>query len=391
MRNGTSQRCACAVRPSLVRQRPWFSGVFAAGIALSAVLSARLSAQPASVSATAGRDQSLDALPWRGELSIVKAAIPLATGMLVLDADEIHLVRLDGSEAKVVREGDGPLELRKPKALLPYRGDSVLAVGSDATVLLVLTPAGAPARKMLLREFTSARTILMAPRGSSSAGALGYLAPRFGQQVVDSADVVLVDPDRKQWRTLTTVWQPSASTNGTLSRNLGKPSDEALLTGAGVLAVYRVTGQRLELFDATGVRTHQLTLPGRPRERSGTEQKQMEAAAAFAKARMDSVVQQMDPKLRNMTSGDVPAYTPGSLVALSEEVVAMVRSRERGVTDAHYDWVNIRTGAMGTFMLPAAMQVMGAGPRGVALVRVTMPDGAMQVAARSLAALLSTR
>jgi len=377
--------------------------VFAAGIALSAVLSARLSAQPASVSATAGRDQSLDALPWRGELSIVKAAIPLATGMLVLDADEIHLVRLDGSEAKVVREGDGPLELRKPKALLPYRGDSVLAVGSDATVLLVLTPAGAPARKMLLREFTSARTILMAPRGSSSAGALGYLAPRFGQQVVDSADVVLVDPDRKQWRTLTTVWQPSASTNGTLSRNLGKPSDEALLTGAGVLAVYRVTGQRLELFDATGVRTHQLTLPGRPRERSGTEQKQMEAAAAFAKARMDSVVQQMDPKLRammadamssaigNMTSGDVPAYTPGSLVALSEEVVAMVRSRERGVTDAHYDWVNIRTGAMGTFMLPAAMQVMGAGPRGVALVRVTMPDGAMQVAARSLAALLSTR
>jgi hypothetical protein len=362
-----------------------------------------LSAQPASESATAGRDQSLDALPWRGELSIVKAAIPLATGMLVLDADEIHLVRLDGSEAKVVREGDGPLELRKPKALLPYRGDSVLAVGSDATVLLVLTPAGAPARKMLLREFTSARTILMAPRGSSSAGALGYLAPRFGQQVVDSADVVLVDPDRKQWRTLTTVWQPSASTHGTLSRNLGKPSDEALLTGAGVLAVYRVTGQRLELFDATGVRTHQLTLPGRPRERSGTELKQMEAAAAFAKARMDSVVQQMDPKLRammadamssaigNMTSGDVPAYTPGSLVALSEEVVAMVRSRERGVTDAHYDWVNIRTGAMGTFMLPAAMQVVGAGPRGVALVRVTMPDGAMQVAARSLAALLSTR
>ena len=54
----------------------------------------------------------------------------------------------------------------------------------------------------------------------------------------------------------------------------------------------------------------------------------MDAAAAMAKARMDSMVQQMDPKVRammaestsaatgNLSSGDVPAYTPGSLVAL---------------------------------------------------------------------------
>ena len=93
----------------------------------------------------------------------------------------------------------------------------------------------------------------------------------------------------------------------------------------------------------------------------------------------------------NLSSGDVPAYTPGSLVALSEELVAMIRSRERGVSEAHYDWVNVRTGAMGSFMLPAAMQVVGAGPRGVALMRVTMPDGEMQVATVSLATLLSTR
>ena len=43
------------------------------------------------------------------------------------------------------------------------------------------------------------------------------------------------------------------------------------------------------------------------------------------------------------------------------------------------------------FMLPAAMQVVGGGPRGVALMRVTMPDGEMQVATVSLATLLSTR
>ena len=93
----------------------------------------------------------------------------------------------------------------------------------------------------------------------------------------------------------------------------------------------------------------------------------------------------------NLSSGDVPAYTPGSLVALSEELVAMIRSREHGVSEAHYDWVNVRTGAMGSFMLPAPMQVVGAGPRGVALMRVTMPDGEMQVATVSLATLLSTR
>ena len=69
----------------------------------------------------------------------------------------------------------------------------------------------------------------------------------------------------------------------------------------------------------------------------------------------------------------------------------MLRSRERGVSEAHYDWVNVRTGAMGSFMLPAAMQVVCAGPRGVALMRVTMPDGEMQVATVSLATLLSTR
>ena len=72
----------------------------------------------------------------------------------------------------------------------------------------------------------------------------------------------------------------------------------------------------------------QLTMSGRPRERSAAEQKQMDAAAAMAKARMDSMVQQMDPKVQammaestsaatgNLSSGDVPAYTPGSLVAL---------------------------------------------------------------------------
>ena len=147
----------------------------------------------------------------------------------------------------------------------------------------------------------------------------------------------------------------------------------------------------------------QLTMSGRPRERSAAEKKQMDAAAAMAKARMDSMVQQMDPKVRammaestsaatgNLSPGDVPAYTLGSLVALSEELVAMIRSRERGVSEAHYDWVNVRTGAMGSFMLPAAMQVVGAGPRGVALMRVTMPDGEMQVATVSLATLLSKR
>ncbi|MEI6738715.1 MAG: hypothetical protein WCK74_00240 [Gemmatimonadaceae bacterium] len=388
----------------MMQHRLWRSGAMAAAIALSAwpsaPMSARLLAQPASATVPTGRDRALDALPWRGDLSMVKAAIPLATGLLVLDGDEIHLIRPNGSDTKVVREGDGPLELRKPKALFPYRGDSVLAVGNDASVVLVLTPTGAPARTMMLREVRSA---LMAPRGSSRAGALSYLAPRMGQQVVDSADVVLVDPDRKQSRTVTALWQPGVSTSGKLSRNLGKPTDEALLTGSGVLVVYRVTGQRLELFDATGARIRQLTMPGRPRERSAAEQKQMDAAAAFAKARMDSMVQQMDPKVRalmadamsattsNMMAGEVPAYTPGSLVALSEEVVAMVRSHERGVSDAQYDWVHLRTGAMGSFALPAAVQVVGAGPRGVALARVTMPDGEMQVATLSLAALLSTR
>jgi hypothetical protein len=390
MRNGTIQRPAASVgRP---RQSPWVTRVMVAMCTLPAMLSAQ--------SASAGSNRSLDALPWRGEFSMVKAAIPLAAGLLVLDGDEIHLVRPDGADSKVVREGDGPLELRKPTALLLYRGDSVLAVGSDPSVVLVLTPAGAPARKMLQRDV---RNMLMVPRGSSRAGAVGYMVPRFGQQLLDSAEVVLVDPDRKQSRTVTTLWHPGMSTSGKLSRNFGKPTDEALLTGSGVLVVYRVAGQRLELFDATGARTRQLTMSGRPRERSAAEQKQMDAAAAMAKARMDSMVQQMDPKVRammaeitsaatgNLSSGDVPAYTPGSLVALSEELVAMIRSRERGVSEAHYDWVNVRTGAMGSFMLPAAMQVVGAGPRGVALMRVTMPDGEMQVATVSLATLLSTR
>lgn len=394
MRNGTIQQLASSVRRP--RQSPWVTRMMVALCTLPATLPAMLSAQAAS----AGSNRSLDALPWRGELSMVKAAIPLAAGLLVLDGDEIHLVRPDGADSKVVREGDGPLELRKPAALLTYRGDSVLAVGSDPSVALVLTPAGVPARKMLQRDV---RNMLMVPRGSSRAGVVGYMVPRVGQQVVDSAEVVLVDPDRKLSRTVTTLWQPGMSTSGKMSRNFGKPMDEALLTGAGILVVYRVAGQRLELFDATGARTRQLTMSGRPRERSAAEQKQMDAAAAMAKARMDSMVQQMDPKVRammadvmstttgNLSSGDVPAYTPGSLVALSEEVVALIRSRERGVAEAHYDWVNVRTGAMGSFMLPAAMQVVGAGPRGVALMRVTMPDGEMQVATVSLATLLSTR
>jgi len=299
MRSGTIQRPAASVgRP---RQSPWVTRVMVAMCALPAMLSAQ--------SASAGSNRSLDALPWRGELSMVKAAIPLAAGLLVLDGDEIHLIRPDGADSKVVREGDGPLELRKPTALLPYRGDSVLAVGSDPSVVLVLTPAGAPARKMPQRDV---RNMLMVPRGSSLAGAVGYMVPRFGQQLVDSAEVVLVDPDRKQSRRVTTLWHPGMSTSGKLSRNFGKPTDEALLTGSGVLVVYRVAGQRLELFDATGARTRQLTLSGRPRERTAAEQKQMRAAAAMAKARMDSMVQQMDPKVRAMMA-EITSATTGNL------------------------------------------------------------------------------
>lgn len=202
-------------------------------------------------------NRAVEALLWRGELTSVEAALSVGSAILVIDGDQLRLLKSSGEGSVVVREGDGPLELRAPRRLFDFRGDSSLAAGKDESVLVVLSPSGSPVRQISVRELSIGKNWLRTLRGVSSDGKLLYVSPRLANPRVDSASLLVVDPARASVTSLGSLWYPPP----------GGVRDQVVLMSSGTLVVYRADTSSLEIHSPQGRRVQAIALPARARAR----------------------------------------------------------------------------------------------------------------------------
>ena len=337
------------------------------------------------------RTREIDALAWRGEFTSVDAALSAGRKIVVIDGDQILRLALTGDAELVLREGDGPLELRSPRRLFAFRGDSMLVAGKDESILMVLSPDGAPVRRVSVGSLSTGTNWLRTLRGVASDGKLLYVSPRVTNPRVDSAGLLLVNPERKSVAVVATISYPSP----------GGTRDQAVLLPSGNLVVFRAGAQALEVIDPEGRRLQTVALPAQTRVLTAAERARATSVAENAKTRVDSMVQRMEPKVRGVvreaaygallrtTAATVPAYAENSLIALSRDIVALARVPGPRQTDRVYDWYDVQSGRMGQFTLSGRYRIVGSSARGVALARFTEPDDFLQVAVLTLQSLLT--
>ncbi len=347
--------------------------------------------------------RALDGVRWAGEFSAVVSAQPLRSGIIVIDGREVRQTTPSGGDRQTVRTGDGPREVRAPRQLMAYRGDSVLVAGQDQRVLLVISPTGEPVRTMSLRSLGSSTAPLQTLVGSTATGQLLYLAPDLSRASVDSAALMLVQPDGSSARRIGSLWYRLPGAGGAGSMETGACADQhdqALLLSTGMLVVFRCHDVALDFYREDGAPIRRVLLPHKPRKLNSAEnQLDKEISEKFLKD-LESRMARLGPKARQLMldaardaaqkkSAIQPPYESRGLMALSAEVLVMQRTPEPQQSTILYDWVNARTGQVGQLTLPDNMMIMGASRQGVVLARMSASDNLVQLGVVPAAALLS--
>jgi hypothetical protein len=338
------------------------------------------------------RAQRLTSAVWRGELIAATAAIPISTGIVAVDGAAKEVIVLGVGEPRTVMvNGEGPQQVVAARQAFGFRGDSLLVAGRDPKRLVVLSGSGMPTRSLNLSHLETSKVWLKALHGADASGRLLYVSPRLAKGTTDSATVLVVNAITETVDTLGALWYPPpvGLRPNEPARDLGPNTerDQVVLLESGLAVVYRASQVRLDVIDLSSKRViRQVPLPGRARALTKQERATLERGMKAAESKMDSLVRRTDPELRKSLGGSLgaairagvpsmfPAYDKAGLVGVSADVALIVRSASPKEEAMTIDWVNVRTGKVGSFSLPSKYAIVGGSHGSIVLARFTSDD-----------------